>query len=396
MKMVILLYAFTVLSLFRDLLIHIFPTSVIRFLIKPSDFAFIAHPRDIKEISNKYFLFNLLPLSIATFISRYILWTVIASRITGLKDINGNPIDGLFIGIPILPTDMINNKKWAKKRIIRAVKFAKKTGVSIVGLGGITASLTRGGLDIVENVDIAVTTGHATTTYTVIENVLKIIKFIEVDISILKIAIVGAGGSIGSSCAKILALKGIKNLILVDIERKQDLVDKVTNEITALTENNLEILKSFSVDDIQKADIIIGATNSPEAIIKSNHLKSGTIVINDAQPSDIDPEVIWERNDVVVIEGGILHAPDINPHINIALYKKSDIFSCLAEVMVLCQKGHFKHYTLGRFKIELVNEIAKDIKKAGFYLAEWQNSQGGIDDDRLNKVKNIIKNNGYS
>lgn len=382
-----------ILSLFRDLLIHVLPTPLACLLIKPGNFAFIAHPRDFKDISRKFFLFNFLPAPIATFISRHILWTVIASRITGLKDINGKSIDGFFIGIPILPNDMLNNRKWAKKRIINACQFAEKIGVKIIGLGGITASLTRGGLDVTQNVNIAVTTGHSATTYTVVANVLKVIQYFDIEIGDVNIAVVGAGGSIGSNCAKLFAQKGAKNLVLIDLKHKQNLVYKVCSDIKTLTDNNIQIQVSHNIKDIKDADIVIGATNAPEATIRGKHLKAGAIVVNDAQPSDIDPEVIKDRPDVLVLEGGILHAPTINPHINIGLYRKNDVFSCLAEVMALSHKGHYKNYTLGRFNLDLVDEISKDIKNAGFYLADFQNSQGGIDNERLKEIKSIIKNN---
>ena len=41
---------------------------------------------------------------------------------------------------------------------------------------------------------------------------------------------------------------------------------------------------------IKEAEFIITATNAPEAVVTSEDLKSGAVIIDDAQPSDVSPE----------------------------------------------------------------------------------------------------------
>ena len=67
------------------------------------------------------------------------------------------------------------------------------------------------------------------------------------------------------------------------------------NELIPYLKNlnpNINIEVSHQISAIKKADFIITATNTPEALIKADDLKSGAVVIDDAQPSDVSPEAL--------------------------------------------------------------------------------------------------------
>jgi len=50
--------------------------------------------------------------------------------------------------------------------------------------------------------------------------------------------------------------------------------------------------------------------NSPEPLIHSEHLGTGPVIICDISvPSDVAPDVVQQRPDVVVIHGGIVRLP---------------------------------------------------------------------------------------
>lgn len=55
-----------------------------------------------------------------------------------------------MIGVPLTPKQMTENRNLAKKRILQAVKLAEKKGVTIIGLGGLIASVTEGGTYILK------------------------------------------------------------------------------------------------------------------------------------------------------------------------------------------------------------------------------------------------------
>jgi predicted amino acid dehydrogenase len=372
-----------ILHAFRDLVVGYLPR-----MRKRGGFAFIVHPRNIPDVYRKYPFLKILPIPALEWFLRH-FWSVVLSEVEGMKDKNGKPVRGWIITIPLTAEQMVGNRKLTFKKIIHAAKLAEKFGANIIGLGALTASLTKGGLDLKDKIDIGITTGRAYTTKNVIDNIIKIAKELNIDLNKATVAIIGAAGGIGSACAKILAIKNnIKKFILVDLARKKDSVDKLIKEINT---NNIDFKFSSVIKDIYPADIIIAATNAPDVIIGPNDLKPGAIVVNDAQPSDISPEIFEKRNDVLVIEGGIINTPGIKYHFNFGLANKEDAFCCLGEVMALSYINHKEDYAIGYLDLKLIDDISKIIDKLNFRLANFQNpTEGEIKKHKINKIKDII------
>src|SRR3989338_11638725 len=121
---------------------------VVRYLPSPKvkdKFAFIVHPRSTYDAVNKFFFLKFLPKPVVNLFLRH-LWPITSTKINGLKSLEkGENINGWILGVPLTPRQMIENRTLAKKRILQAVKLAEKKGAKIVGLGGLTGSLTEGG-----------------------------------------------------------------------------------------------------------------------------------------------------------------------------------------------------------------------------------------------------------
>src|SRR6185369_17715493 len=117
-----------------------------------------------------------------------------------------------------------------------------------------------------------------------------------------------------------------------------------------------------------------------------------TIIINDAQPSDVHPDVIKTRDDVLVIEGGVIHTPGVRCNFNFGLAGREDTFCCLGEVLILAHRGHFKHFALGELDLNLIAEIEKMSAGLSIGLSKFQNDSGYIPEDKIAKVKELIRN----
>ncbi len=353
-------------------------------------FAFLVHPRNLEDVYRKYPFFKYFPKK---FVLWFLLhfWPVVVSEITGLKSqINKNDIKGYIISIPITAHQMLENRELSVGKIIDALKLAEKKGVKIAGLGALTSSVTKGGLDLVGKTSVNITTGHAYTAYTVTSNVFKLVEILGIDKSKAVVAVVGATGSIGSSSAKIMARAGFGDFILIDQERKKHLFGELIMDLKELNKN-IKIKISHKINSIKQADIIITATNAPEALVMSEDLKSGAIIVDDAQPSDVAPEVL-DREDVLVVEGGVVHTSNIKSNFNFGLKDEFDNFCCLCEVMILASKKWNNHYVLNRATLELVDEISKDGDVLGFRLADFQNFKEVISQEKIKRIKNIIRN----
>jgi predicted amino acid dehydrogenase len=334
------------------------------------DFAFLIHSRDYKDVQRKFKIAKFLPRSWVEFWCLHWL-PIVVSKIDGLKDKDGKECKGWLIGIPMTAKQMMENRELAKEKIIQAINKAEKLGARIVGLGALTSSVTNGGEEIKDKVNIKVTPGHAYTTYTVSSYVLKAVSEFSLDKNDLTLGIVGAAGSIGSSCAQYLAKKGIKNFILIDQERKNPRLQKLLEKLNAINPD-LKISVSHKINDVKNADIVITATNAAEALVKPEDLKYNAIIIDDAQPSDISPEVANERRDVLIIDGGVVATPQINTHFNMGLSSKNDIFCCLGETLIIAHSKILDEYKTGQMDIALVDEFGKRGEALGFKLSSFQ------------------------
>lgn len=386
----ILLTIKPIITAFKDLMIIFLPKKMLcLFFIKHMHFAFLVHPRNIDDVYRKYPFMKKFPLWSLKVITKF-LWPIVISHVTGLKNQEGQKINGVIIACSLTPEQMIENKNLAKKKILRCVKLAEKMGVKIIGLGALTASMTNSGLYLADKTDVKITTGRAFTSLTVVNNILKLTKIFEINIKKKLVAIVGATGSIGSMSAKILIKKGFKNLLLIDLERKKGELKKFIKELHAINQKTI-LSFSFNINDIRKSNLIIAATNTPEHIITSNNLKPGTIIVDDAQPSDVSDDVIKNRDDVMVIEAGIINTPNIDCHFNFGLMNRNDIFSCLAEVLILStnweQAKKINWVTNWNTK-----EIFQMSKAFNFKLSDFQNFCKIFNQKDINKIKKYRKN----
>ena len=334
------------------------------------NYAFLVHARDYSDVRRKYKIAKYLPRSFVEFWCLH--WPpIVVSEITGLKcQKTSKELKGWVVGIPMTAKQMMENRELAKKRVLQAARKAEKLGAEIAGLGALTSSVTFGGREIRDKLKIKITAGHAYTAFTVGSYVLQAIKKKGIENKDAVVAIVGAAGSIGSTCAKYLCFKGVKKFLLVDLERKSDRLQVLMKKLC--DKEKLEILLSHKIGDIKIADIIISATNTPEALIKPEDLKTGAIIVDDAQPSDISPEVEKQRKDVLVVDGGVLLAPGINPHINLGLAHKNNIFSCLGEVMICASTKRVPEYTPGDVSPSVVEEVGSLGSSLGFEVNEFQ------------------------
>ena len=303
------------LTLLRDTILikRLGPSLAQKIMGGKFDFAFLIHPRNYSDYLRQFKIAKYLPKKLFTYIiSR--TGPIIVSKITGLKDENGAKKTGILVSILGTPEILFKDKELSRRKILEAALISSNLGVKVMGLGALTASLTERGVYLASRIkNIGITTGHAYTTLTVVNNLKRVVKKVDIDISSKKtvIAIVGAAGSVGNACLRLLIKNGARKFVLID--KKIDLLEKQISEI----KENIDIDYEYS-DDVNRilgADIIITATNAPYALVKPHMVSPGAVILDDAEPSDLDPS-LSERNDILLINAGLSRLPDINCHFN--------------------------------------------------------------------------------
>lgn len=351
-------------------------------------FAFLVHSRNYKDIFRKFPFLKRVPKPLILFFMKH-LWPISLSKVTGVKSSrNGMAMEGYVLGITMTADQMLNNRSYALKKIRQALYLARGKGVNMIGLGGLTSSLSKGGLDLLD-IDINITTGHAYTAYNVCQNLFKMTETIDVPKEKLKVSIVGAAGSVGSISSLLVGREGYGTLVLIDLKRKHTVFEGLYKKIKDLNPN-IEIVVSDNMKDIKGSDFIITATNTSEALVTTDLVEDGMILIDDAQPSDIHPDVLKMEN-VLVLEAGVVNTPEINSNFNYGLKNRTDNFCCMAELLILASFEWRSNYVINRATLDHIDLISDMGKKLNFDLASFQNFMESISHDKIERIKDILR-----
>jgi len=347
------------------------------------EFAFVIHPvSGAKDMARKYPLLRFLPEAVLAQLLKRISPKVV-SEITGIRSKTGAEARGWFVGCPLTPRQFLDlPTEFVLNKIIRAARVAQDLGAKVVGLGAMTSVVGDAGITVDRSVDIAVTTGNSYTVWMAVEGAKKAAALMGTDVSQATVAVVGATGSIGQVCARLLAEEApAVRLIGRDESRLEKLAASVEGkaEITYTTD---------SAAGLREADIVITVTSAVDTVVPGEALKPGAVVCDVARPRDVSKKVAKERPDVLVIEGGAVEVPGpVDFHFNFGFPPKTS-YACMAETMILALEERYESYSLGRdLTVEQVREMGALAEKHGFKLAGFRSFERQVTDEYIDGVK---------
>lgn len=343
-------------------------------------FAFIIHPIDARrDVARKYPVAHILPEPIIEWFLKH-KKPVVLSEIRGVRSPTGAETRGWFIGCPLtpkmmmeLPLDLVYGK------ILECCQIAAELGAKIIGLGAFTAVIGDGGETIAKRSPIPVTTGNSLTVATAIEGAMEAARLMDIVPSNATLAVVGATGSIGRTCALIMAPSFQKTILVGrDLERTQAVADEVGPSAEATTDPNR----------IRDADVVITVTSAGAALIEPEMLKRGAVVCDVARPRDVSIRVARERNDVLVIEGGVVEVPgEVDFGFNFGFPPKM-AYACMSETMALALEDRPEPFTVGKqVTPEQVREIQALATRHGFHLAGFRSFEKAVTPETIAAVR---------
>jgi fatty aldehyde-generating acyl-ACP reductase len=347
-------------------------------------FGFVLHPLEARrDVARKYPFARALP----TFVLEALLGRMkpkVLSTITGVRSETGAETAGCFVGCPVTPGMLMRMRpERAYAKIVEAVEMAASAGAQVVGLGAFTAVVGDAGRSVAKLASVPVTTGNSYTVATAIEGSLRAAEMMGIDPAGAKLAVVGATGSIGRTCAELLAPRfGRTVLVGRDLGR--------TQEVLAALQPNGASGASASVDvaaGVQDADVVVTVTSAASPVIEPEYLKSGAVVCDVARPRDVSRRVAEERDDVLVVEGGVVAVPgQVDFGFDFG-FPPGMAYACMAETMVLALEGRLESYTVGkRVSVQQVEEISSMARKHGFRLAGFRSFEKAVSEDDVRRV----------
>ena len=154
-----------------------------------------------------------------------------------------------------------------------------------------------------------------------------------------------------------------------------------------------ELIVSTRMDVLANAQLILTVTSAIHDVIRPEHLQTGSVVCDVARPRDVSAMVAAARDDILVIDGGMVDVPGpVDFHFNFG-FPPGKAYACMAETIALALEGRFEDYTLGKYLTrERVEEIGAMAKKHGFRLSGFRSFEREVTPQHIETVRRNAKN----
>jgi amino acid adenylation domain-containing protein len=204
--------------------------------------------------------------------------------------------------------------------LVEALELAGRLGASAVSLTGLLPSATDYGHAVARVASgralPRVTTGHATTTATVVLSIRRMLEEAGRDLEDEHVAFLGLG-SIGSTTLRLMlsCLRHPASITLCEAYGKLEILDAARAELTGRFRYRGRVrtvaANGHLPDELYDATLIVGATNAPD-LLDLGRVRPGTLIVDDSAPHCFAADRAFERferdRDLVFTEGGVLHA----------------------------------------------------------------------------------------
>ena len=265
----------------------------------------------------------------------------------------GKTIQGAYIDSVFVP-EMLRRFKTAKRKVLKAMELAQKSGIDITALGGFTSIIFEDMNLLKEERVSAVeldwqrfTTGNTHTAWVICQQVLRNAPKLGIDLASAKVAVVGASGDIGSAVCRWLQRQGVGELLLV-ARRPQPLIDLQAS----LGEGRILALE----EALAEAQVVVWVASLPASLeIDLEALPKPCLMIDGGYPKNLDSKAAAPG--VHVLKGGIVEFwQDIGwQMMEVAEMAKPQrqMFACFAEAMLLDFEERHTNFSWGRNNITL-------------------------------------------
>lgn len=343
-------------------------------------FGFLFHPLAAADVAKKFTFTERWPERLTEFVLR-LTPPFKASHVTGLESAHAQA-EGWFVALTMTSRQMLAYPEpYVISQIVRSCRLAERLGARIVGLGAFTSVVGDAGITVAKNVGIAVTTGNTYTVATSLEGTRLAARLMGHDLKRSAVAVVGATGAIGSACARILA-RETNDLTLVarNGDNLQTLARRIVSETGLACRISTDVRAA-----VGRADVIVAVSGAATPVIEPTDPKPGAVVCDVARPRDVSARIARERDDVLVIDGGVVEVPGDNVQLNFRLgLPPRQVLACMAETMMLAMEGRYENFTLGRdISVAKIDEINRIADRHGFKLAGLRSFERALTEEQI-------------
>lgn len=355
-------------------------------------FAFVVHPMQAAHIARRppFGFTRYLPAPLVERVAAHVPPLYLA-RIRGIRSqATGEEIEGVLLTLGATPREMLRRPPaFTLKRLVQAAAMAEQMGARIMGLGAFTSVVGDAGVSLARQTDIGITTGNALTVAVTLETARLALQLMGRPLDQARVVVVGATGSIGAACARLLAAEA-RQLMLVAPrpERLLALQRQIAEETPGAS---IQAALEPDATNLAQTDLIITATTAlSRSVLDLQRLKPGAVVCDVARPPNVRQADAARRPDVLVLESGELLLPGA-PDFGVELDLPPGLaYACLAETALLALEGRFADYTLGRtIEPARIREIARLMHRHGLKLAHLHSFGRALTSEDILRVRRL-------
>jgi predicted amino acid dehydrogenase len=339
----------------------------------PLDFMHVIHPRAVVDKRRPFPLMRgLTAMTVASLQPRCTVLGPIE------VPIGGRLLRGELVSIPHSPQEMLDGLSDARDALVSVLDYAEHREARFVSLGALIPSISRQGRLLKKaRPKMAITTGHGFTAVTIAQMVEDIEKEIG---SEGVVAVMGAAGSTGRAALRCMFRRSPRRRVLaVDLPQQMSKIPEIPGWNP--TVHRLTTVK----EEIKEAAIVVCVTNAVGGILQADDFGENTVILDDAQPENVDISVLDTRPDLRIVkcltripglhcpfEMGLFAAEHLDPEVN---------FTCLAEIILSAAEQHPESCVVGDPTDEQLDYLEHAARRHGVRPAEFFSfpSLGAID-----------------
>jgi predicted amino acid dehydrogenase len=138
---------------------------------------------------------------------------------------------------------------------------------------------------------------------------------------------------------------------------------------------------------VRQAEIVLTVSSATDVLIEPEDLRPGSVVCDVARPRNVSRMVSERRDDVLVIDGGVIEVPgQVEFGFDFGFPPRMSE-ACMAETIILALEGRYENFTLGAtISLAQVEETASLARKHGFRLSGFRRFERAIGDDEIDRI----------
>lgn len=301
---------------------------------RPPAFAFLTHYRDARDFDR---------IGASSFLRRYSdgeasfrqKMCSFPPLVCGEITVGFGPLRGEVVVVMRMPEEVVG--PGGLRAVAEGLSVVLRRGAPVVGLGALTAPATAGGRRLLRYLPrgVTLTNANAYTAAVVRRNVEEAASVRGLGTR-AQVAVVGCTGSVGAAASRLLAGDGY-DLVLVG--RTEERVRRRLPELAGRAR------VAAGLASVAGCEVVVLLTADPSARLEPGHVSSGAVVIDVAQPGNVDPAAygLFRDRGAVVVEGGLVDIPGYRCTVDMGMPGPAVTAACVAEAYLFAREGIREH-----------------------------------------------------